>query len=299
MMKSLFKFALLCFLSIAATAPAFAQDDEEEEEDSDKEYRGLSIGINLGGYFANKKTAEFYNGTCAVGLLDRPDDIRCYTIDERLDPSLFLQTYQQITNEFNATGFEVPYDSYPLNMRYSPAFNIGLQLKYNTSKYSAFLFNFNTMKLKSVDVFTLRFVGTSVQPNAQQDIRTFEISGSEQRFEANLGYRQGWEVNQMTNFFFQFGGCMLGTKVDKNQLRIGKNTYDLFVGAANPAQLTTLQNNPTGVGFGGYWSAGFEFFIKERYTFDISYGMSRDKVIMFSYEKNVWNKWLNLTFTVG
>jgi hypothetical protein len=53
------------------------------------------------------------------------------------------------------------------------------------------------------------------------------------------------------------------------------------------------------VGFGGYWSTGFEFFIKERYTFDISYGMSRDKVIMFSYEKNVWNKWLNLTFTVG
>jgi hypothetical protein len=290
----LFGFLLLLPLGI------LAQDEEEKEEEvDDKEYRGLSIGINLGTYFGNKKTASFYNGTGAVDLLDRPDDIQLYSIDERLDGNRFLQTYQQITNEFNATGYEIPYDTYPLNMRYSPAFNIGIQLKYNVNKYAAFIFNFNTMKLKSVDVFTIKFIGTTQQQNAQEDIRTFEISGNEQRFEANLGFRQGWEVNPMTNYFFQFGGCMLGTKVEKNRLRIGENYYDLFVGAANPNQLTTLQNSPTGVGFGGYFSTGFEFFIKERYTADISFGMSRDKVVMFSYEKNVWNKWLMATFTVG
>lgn len=278
-------------------------DDEEieitEEEDEDEDpFSGISIGINIGSYFASKKTANIYNGTCQVGDLNRPDGVRCYTIAERIDPNLFLQTFQQITQEIGATNVEVPFDAYPANMRYSPAFNVGMQIKYNWGKDHAVVFNFNTVKLKAVDVFTLRFVGTGAQQNAQQDIRTFTISGTEQRFNVNLGYRGGVFINDGMNWYYQLGASMLGTQVEKNQIFIEGNAYDLFLGAQNPNQFVTLNNSPTGVGFGGYGALGLEFFIKEKYTFDISFMTSRDTMKMFNYSTTGWNKTFMASFTL-
>lgn len=273
-------------------------EEEEEEEEEEDPFHGISVGLNIGSYFASKKTANVYNGTCIFGDLGRPDGVRCYSIAERIDPNTFVRDYQQITQDLNATGVEVPYDSNPLNMRYTPAFYVGMQIKYNWGKYKALVFNFNTVKLKAVDVFTLRLIGTGQQQNAQQDIRTFTISGNEQRFDANLGYRAGVMMNEMTNWYFQFGASMLGTQVEKNQIRIENRSYDLFVGAQNPNQLLTLQNSPTKIGFGGYFSTGVEFFIKDKYTFDISLGFSRDTIKMFDYTEHAWNKWLLASFTI-
>lgn len=272
--------------------------DEEEEEEEEDPYQGLSIGINLGSYFGSKKTANMYNGTCIFGDLGRPDDIRCYDLWERLDASLFVLDYQRITNEFSATGVEVPFDSAPQNMRYSPAFSVGMQLKYNWGKYHALVLNLNAMRLRTVDVFTLRFIGTGAQQNAQQDIRTFDIIGQEQRFEVNLGYRAGFMINEMSNFYMQFGGSMLGTQFERNQIRVGNNTFDLILGAQNPNQIMTLDNAPTGIGFGGYISSGVEFFIKDKYSFDVGFGLSNDQMSYFNYTERGWNKWLMATFTI-
>lgn len=273
------------------------QDEEEEEEEEDA-FHGLSIGLNLGTYFGSRKTANIYNGTCVFGDLGRPDDIRCFTIGERLDPNVFLLDVQRITNEFQAQNVEVPFDSAPMNMRYSPAFSVGMQLKYNWGKYHALVMNINAMRLRTVDVFTLRFIGTGAQFNAQQDVRTFDIIGQEQRFEVNLGYRAGFMINEMANFYFQFGGNMLGTQFERNQIRVGENTFDLILGAQNPNQIITLENAPTGIGFGGYASFGVEFFIKDKYTFDVSFGLSNDKMTYFNYSERGWNKWLMATFTI-
>jgi hypothetical protein len=276
-----------------------SDNDEEEEEEEEDKYRGFSFGINLGSYFASKKTANIYNGTCVFGDLGRADGVQCFTIDERLDPNFFTLDYQRIVNEFQATGVEVPFDSYPINMRYTPALMVGMQVKYNWGKYHALVFNINAMRVRTVDVFTLRFIGTGAQLNAQQDVRTFDIIGQEQRFNIGLGYRAGFMINEMSNFYWQFGGSLLGTQFERNQIRIGETTYDLILGAQNPNQAPlTLDNAPTRVGIGGYSALGVEFFIKDMYSFDVSFGLSNDQMGYFEYKERGWNSWLMATFTL-
>lgn len=273
-------------------------DEEEEEEEDMEKYRGFGIGISLGGYFASKKTANIYNGTNLIGTLGRADGVDQLTIAERLDPNVFIFDVQRIQNEFNATGVEVPFDSSPINMRYSPALGVGVQLKYSFDRYRGLIFNLNALRLRTIDVFTLRFVGTGQQLNAQQDVRTFDIIGSEQRFEVNLGYRQGFLINELSNFYLQFGGNMLGVQMQQNQIRVGENTFDLIIGAQNPQQILTLDNAPTGIGFGAYGAMGMEFFIKDKYGFDIGFQFSNDQMRYFDYEQRGWNYWLMATFSI-
>ncbi|MFN0033326.1 MAG: hypothetical protein ACKVOR_14280 [Flavobacteriales bacterium] len=267
-------------------------EDEEVEEDT---IRGLSFGLNLGGYFASKKTANFYNGVGNSGTDIGQNEVRYYSIEEVLN--LTLQRTQQIQNFYQATAFSLPSDAYPLNVRYMPAFMVGLQLKFNFNRYSALLMNVNGIQLKTADQFTIQFIGTGQQQNAQNDVRLFSISGKEQRFNANLGYRWGSYMNDMANFYMQFGGSMLGTKVQGVEVYVADETYQLFIGASNPNQIQTYQQR-TDIGFGGYVAAGFEVWFNGGYTADLSFGFSRDKVRVLYIEENVWNKWLQLSVSI-
>ncbi|MFN8863517.1 MAG: hypothetical protein ACK5W1_04325 [Flavobacteriales bacterium] len=271
--------------------------EEEEEEEEEDPFRGFSIGLNIGAYFASKKTGNFYNGTCPVTLEENPNGVQCYSIAERIALLTPFERNELLQQFDNAVSVEVPFDSYPQNMRYNPAFMVGMQIKYNFNRDNSIVFNVNSMRLRAVDVFTLRFIGTPIQQNAQQDIRTFQITGSEQRFNFSLGYRMGAEINPMTNWYLQPGVSMLGTQFEKNEIFIGDRTYELFIGAQNPQQILPYQPR-TDIGFGGYLSTGFEFFIKEKYSFDISFGFSRDKVILLTWEENVLNTWIQASFTL-
>jgi hypothetical protein len=275
-------------------------DEEEEQEDT---IRGFSFGLNLGTYFASKKSANFYNGGCTSNDFIDVNEVRCYSIADRLGVSgsnaAFNQTYNQVINEVGngATGFDVPYDAYPANMRYSPAFLVGLNVKYNFNRYSALLFNINGMKLKAVDIFTLRFYGGTLPLNAQSDIRKFTITGQEQRFNITMGYRQGWYMNDFANFYLQGGPSMLGCQFEQNVIQIGSNSYDLFIGVQN--QNTFVNPQPrTDIAFGGYGAMGIEFFFKKKLSFDLSFGMNREKVILYSSEEKGWHKWIQATFTI-
>lgn len=284
-----------------AKASSPVTDDEEEmEEDT---IRGFSFGLNLGSYFASKKSATFYNGACTSNDFIDVNEVRCYNIADRLGVNgsnvAFNQTYNRVINEVGngATGFDVPYDAYPANMRYNPAFMVGLNIKYAFNRYSAILFNINGIKLKTVDIFTLRFYGGTLPINAQSDVRKYSIVGEEQRFNMGLGYRQGWYMNDNANFYLQGGASMLGTQFEKNYLQIGESTYDLFVGVQNQNTLVSPQPN-TEIAFGGYGAMGFEFFFNKKLSFDISFGMNREKVVIFSLEQKGWHKWVQATFTI-
>jgi hypothetical protein len=290
-------FHSLTEVPFTGKSPAVWDTDDEDEESGEDAYRGFSIGLNIGSYIASRKTGYFYNGGCPAQVGENPNEARCYTIAQRLEMLTFNERNQLLQQFDNAVAVEVPFDSYPMRMRYNPSFMVGMQIKYNFNRDNAIVFNVNSMRLKAVDVFTLRFIGTGQQQNAQQDIRTFQITGSEQRFNFNLGYRMGMEMNPMTNWYLQPGASMLGVKFERNQIFIGDRTYDLFIGAANPQQLLPYQPR-TDIGFGYYLSTGFEFFIKEKYSFDLSFGFSRDKVILLSLEDNVWNKWIQASFTI-
>lgn len=269
--------------------------EEEEEEEEEDDERGFSIGLNLGAYFANKKSAGFYNGSCAYTVIGSVGEVRCYDIFERLQ--LTPQDINYITSYYNITSFEAPIDMYPLNMRYAPALAFGLHIKYNFNRENAIVFNSNFMRLKTTDVFTLRFVGGPIEPNAQQNVQIFDIVGKEDRFQMSLAYRLGAMMNDNANFYFDIGGTMLGTRVISNEIFVADRTYSLFIGAANPQQIINYQPR-TDVGFGWMLGTGMEFYFNEKYEMDLGISYSRDKVILGSYEQTLGNIAIMATFTL-
>lgn len=286
---------------------SFLQDDEEDGWDEEDE-SGFSITLNLGAYFANKKSAQAYNGSGIVidgeeyqfVFEDDGSGIRYFRIDERLNQDMFPTQTQSVLDAVGATGLIIPDDSNPANMSYQPAFVIGVNLKYNFSNTAAVVLDLNTTRLKAVDVFTIQFIGTGQQQNAQNDVRPYTITGEEQRIFISLGYRQGWELKGKNKVYCDFFGDMLMTQLRSNYLTVPSGSAGTGSTGFNDLQLITYsrannaiapgQYNPkAGVGFGFGIGPGVEFVLKEKIRMDLGLIISRDKVKIEQYGDNMIN----------
>lgn len=258
-----------------------------------EERHGFRFGLNMGMYFPSKISANYYNGSAQYSFSD-PNEVRMYSIEERL--RLTPQTVATITNAYNASGFHFNYDSYPAAMRYNGAFQMGVQLAFDVNNASCFFMNLNACKVKTVDRFTIVLEGTTQQQNMQEDIRLFQIVGNEQRFNANLGYRTGWALEGNGLFFVQGGGSLLGTKVVSNQVFIANQTYDLIIGAQNPNQIVNYIPR-TGIGFGYFIGTGFFLPLGNQFA-ELSFNLSKDKMILNNNEFKGWNKVLTISVSI-
>lgn len=272
-------------------------DDEYEEDEEVDEYRGFSIGLNLGAYFANKKSAAFYNGSCAFPLEGAIGDVRCFEIYDRL--TLTQQIRNEIENFYNISGqgFFRTNDMYPANMSYSPSLMFGLHIKYNFNRENAIVFNSNFMRLRAVDQFTLRFPVDPSQTMATENIQLFDITGEEDRFQLTVMYRLGAVMNESTNFYFEFGPSLSGVRVRANEVFIADRNYSLLIGAANPFQIVNYQPR-TDVGLGYAGGLGMEFFFESGYSMALGLLYSRDMIIVGGFEDRIGNLGIMATFTL-
>ena len=144
----------------------------------------------------------------------------------------------------------------------------------------------------------MQVVGSSINstPNSQ-GIELLTVAGEEQRFNMNLGYRQGWMMGDMSNFFVQVGGSMLGTRWMRNYVLVADRQFDLITQGFVQGQQSLSATPTTGIGFGAFVQTGVEFWIG-RYSFDIGIGFSREEVKIHTFEKNVTNKWIQATFNI-
>jgi hypothetical protein len=274
-------------------------DDEEMEEYS---IWGLSFGLNIGAYFGNPKTAAVYNGAGPFqGYINEAAMIRWYSIPERIGMDGAFQndpnTVNVIKDFYNTQNYGFNSDFASSNMRYNPAMYVGLNLKWNFNRYAAIVMNMNAAKLKAVGQFTMQVTPSSQNNQFNSGTQLLSVAGEEQRFNLNLGYRQGWMMGDMSNFFVQVGGSMLGTKWMSNYALVADRQFDLITQSFVAGQQTLEATPNTGVGFGAYIETGVEFWIG-KYSFDLGFGFSRDKVIIYTLEENVTNKWLQATFNI-
>lgn len=273
-------------------------DEDSEEEDT---LRGLTFGLNLGSYFGNAKTANIYNGSGPfAGFINDAAMIRWYSIPERIGmdgPFALSNDIRDIQDFYNTQSYWFNADYAPTNMRYNPAMYVGLNLKYNFNRYAAIIMNMNATKLKAVGQFTMQITPSSQNNQFNSGTQLLSVAGEEQRFNLNLGYRQGWMMGDYSNFFVQVGGSMLGTKWMRNYALVANRQYDLITQGFVAGQ-TSIEATPnTGVGFGAFVETGVEFWIG-KYSFDLGIGFSRDKVIIYTYEQSVTNKWIQATFNI-
>ncbi len=277
------------FAFIAFSIGSFAQSAESDDSEL-MEKKGFHLGLFIGPYWANKYTAILYNG---------------YGLDVNGAQNEFTSSlmYQKIIYEYGggngqpdqiaaalgvdpaATGSNTWHfreSDMPENMHYSVAFLVGLNVRYTMDPKDAIIININASKLKVAGNFTIL---TDVKPGQNQlnaGVNTFDIVGSEQRMIFQFGYGRILGDNKRLNFYLEGGLNATLAKFDKNRIIIKNLDIDLTTayippGSSNPSS-TVYFPKKVGIGFGAFASAGFNITMSEKWTIQMLYSPTYDKI---------------------
>lgn len=251
---------LLAFTSIAC----FAQDDEDVTSNPHSSKRSkLRVGLYLGTLFPRDKPASFYDGWGynMDGIRNGFDSsLMNIRINRDYGGNLTGQhDYVADALGVNHGDWTFNESDMPSEITYSVAFVLGAHVGFSLGEKNSILFNFSTAKLTANGAFTITVINTSPQPQqpGYQDIRTFGIEGSEQRFVFQLGYQHVFGEEGGFDFFTEGGPVCTFSKFLKNQIAINNLIIDLGSYYDQPQYGEFKKQNLTGIGLGAWGGLGF------------------------------------------
>ncbi len=290
-MKLNFNLILQLFL-ILLSSPYFCQEKDPDIVDNSNttiRHKGFHAGIYVGAFWANNNTANLYDG---------------YGFDENGQRNTFANSllYNQIVNVYGGgyTGVDkiaqllnVDHKDWyfneldmPINLRYTTTYLVGLNTRYQVDKKTNITFNINASKLIVNGKFTISSTTTSNGFQSQAKQNQFTITGAEQRLMMQLGYQRIIGNNQKLNFMVEGGLNIVFSKAQKN---IAYLTSDLFNGANNfTIDLMSVYGQVpynyysakylVGAGIGAFAGAGLHLTINPKYTVQLLYSPSYDRI---------------------
>jgi hypothetical protein len=224
MKKPLLFFFILCFIlsqSLIAqdktdkgkkTGSRSLKEKDDEEVKENKVIR-WNFGINIGGYYANKYPAEFYNGAD-------------YNVNRVSYVMNSYDWYQEIRRALGSSDQgSVTVLEYPGNMHYNFAMMGGLFIRYNFDLNWGLCLDVNYTQLKTEDAVTFE-----VDPTMSltfQDIRLIPIRGVEERVHLDLMMQRNFRLKSRIYFFLQAGLNMNYTRVLESSIYVAEKEYSL------------------------------------------------------------------------
>jgi hypothetical protein len=184
---------------------------EESEEDKENKVVPWNFGINIGGYYANKYYAAFYNGSF--------NNInRVYYVMSN------YYWYQDIKNDLGASDTVLVLE-YPANMHYNLSMMGGVFIRYNFNMNWGICMDVNYTKLIAEDAVTFQ-----VDPSSQyfEDIRLIPIRGVEQRVHLDLMAQRNFRLKSKIYFFLQGGLNLNFTKVLQSSIFVAEKEYNMI-----------------------------------------------------------------------
>ncbi|MFK7757962.1 MAG: hypothetical protein AB8B53_13615 [Flavobacteriales bacterium] len=285
----------------------FNSDEETEDEEYEDSNRGFTFGIDLGVYFANKKTSNIYNGNISAfdGDLENAQGV-WFTVAERfnLNPNLRSQLIQTINDEYpeynqTVTDFVIDDLDYSYDMNYQPRLYFALNATYHLSDYWAIVAKSSLANLKANAVYTMTLIGPLPPQNASEVIEQFDISGEEQRLHLDLGFKNTSYNDYGFQWFWGGGMSLVGAKVEANTAFIGERAFPLILRNNGNFQLPQeFDATQPSYNIGFYATTGFEMEYQDRYTFGIGFNLSRDPIELGTYKEDVWNSRVFITFGI-
>ena len=287
------KNIILCLSAILLCATIHAQDTTATDElPANYTTKGFKFGITVGVYWANKYTASLYDG---------------YGLDYQGHRNEFSNSliYNKIWNEYGghynsgqidqiAQALNVDPNTWtfkesdmPVNMKYTPAFQIGLNARYGVDDKNAIILNVNACKLIINGNFT---IVTTVQSNQNQlnaGVHTYPIKGGEQRMMFQFGYSRILGDNPRLNFLLEGGLDATLAKYDKNLIEINTLLIDLtssyqqtgqYYNTGQPGYTTLNSKHLRGIGFGAFASAGIHITMSPKWTLQLAYNPTYEKI---------------------
>ncbi len=272
---------LICNTSIIAQETT---DDTDTPTDTVSK-KGLRLGLYVGSYFANKYTAGMYDGY-GFDIDGNRNNWENSLMNQKINMEYGGYGYSgqedQIAKELNVDYHTWTFDAsdMPMNMKYSPAFSVGLNCIYSVDKKNAVLLNIDALKLKIGGNFTIITpyqAGTSVIGNDR--IKTFSIVGGEQRMLFQFGYQRILGDNDKFNFFAEGGLHLTLTKFDKNEVMINNLKIDLLSYYNQTAYSSALLvKKPIGTGWGIFAGCGANITMNKKFTIQLLYSPTYEKI---------------------
>ena len=291
------KIFLYLSLSLSFSLSIRSQDLQDNYE-IDSSYipptdKSFHAGVYIGTFWANHYTAYLYDG---------------YGFDQNGQRNSFNNSilYNQIVNIYGGANggndliaqlLNVDHKDWnftekdmPTNLRYSISYLVGLNLRYQLHKKASILLNFNGTKLSVNGKFTI----SSTSPNTgfsnpyqnATKLNQFTIVGAEQRLNFQFGYQRVLGNHEKLNFMVESGMNIIFSKAQKNQAFL---TSDINGGQNNISfDLMSIYNQAPynyysakyliGVGIGAFASFGLNLTINPRYTIQLLYSPSYDRI---------------------
>lgn len=213
----------LAFIFIIGSSNTFSQQK-----------KGFQVGLYTGAFFASNATAIIYDGY-GYDLEGQRNDFENSFLNRKINyeyggangqPDRIAQALNLNSNEW----VRITEKDMPINMRYAPAFLLGLAMRYNANKSSTLLVNLQAAKINTGGNFTIETtpsVNSGTNTWQSKNIQTFDITGTEQRFMLQAGYQRFLSQNEIFNFFFEAGPLMNMIKVVNNKATINSLQIDL------------------------------------------------------------------------
>lgn len=287
---NLYKFlkASPLLLLLISNIPLSAQEAEDNNYDIHTDTitkKGLRLGLYVGSYFANKYTAGMYDGY-GFDIDGHKNNWENSLMNQKINMEYGGYGYagqeDQIAKELNVDYHTWSFDAsdMPTNMRYSPAFAVGLNCIYSVDEKNSILLNIDAIKLKIGGNFTIikpYQTGTSVIGDDR--IKTFSIVGGEQRMLFQFGYQRIFGDNEKINFFAEGGLHLTLTKFDKNEILINNLKIDLLSYYNQTVYSSALLfKKPIGTGWGVFAGCGANITINPKFTIQLLYSPTYEKI---------------------
>ena len=284
---------ILC-LSLTSVK-CFSQLNEQTEDDSisivsiNPNQKTFHAGVYVGAFWANHSTAGLYDG---------------YGFDEFGVRNTFANSilYNQIVNVYGggyggvdliAQLLNVEHKDWyfneqnmPFNLKYTTTYMVGLNTRYQVDKKTNIIFNINASKLVVNGKFTISSTTTSNGFQSQAKQNQFTITGAEQRMMMQLGYQKIIGKNEKLKLMVEGGLNIIFSKAQKNIIYLNS---DLYNGANNiSVDLMTVYNQVpysyyspkylVGAGIGAFAGLGLHLTINPKYTVQLLYSPSYDRI---------------------
>lgn len=285
-MKTYSKILLLTVL-LSITNTVFSQDttdDEPETQLNPLPKKGFRVGLYIGSYFANQATANIYDGY-GFDIDGNRNSWDNSMMNEKINMQYGGYGYSGQADQI-AQALNVDYHTWtfgpsdmPSNMRYNPAFSVGLNCIYSVDVKNAIILNVNAIKLSAGGNFTIVTPQSSNSTQINNRIKTMSIKGGEQRMLLQFGYQRILGDNEKMNLFVEGGLNATLVRFDKNQAIVNTLVIDLtsyFNQAAYPTAVPFKR--PIGIGFGAFAGIGANITMSPKYTIQLLYSPTYEKV---------------------
>ncbi len=239
---------------------------EEEEDPNPFPLHKFEFGLNFGAYFANKYSANFYNGS--PGNVNNINYIMS-------NPTWKRAIRQSLGIDESDTITQLTIDGYPTNMKYKVAFSGGLFLRINFNRRNGIFLQADYAQLKAADVVTM-LVYNPVAPSSLPDYRMEQVLGTEGRVMIDLGYQRSFPLKSRINLFIQGGATMCYTQVIQSIFVVEGKQYNLVnvygsQGYQPGYNSQTFNVNQNEFGFGGYLGVGAGIPLTSMFTLEPSF----------------------------